>query len=213
MLVGLWKSQVICIAIKISLDIGQVTSHHWIAVLVHAINYTAHHSAFIDSASHQVSLWDIFVEPNLYHSLLVDSYVLFLNHKTPHLSGEFSVPSQTLPVEVQVIRIWDVLNICQSYRYFFQEDGVSVAVRAQPTATLIWQIKRSYYAPVILAKIVYVLEPVYFLRATTGHLILFDVLCWMTNVLPSYAAGSEIHHAPVALSECSSTLLLPHTLL
>ena len=190
-----------------------MTSHHWIAVLVHTINDTAHHSAFIDSASHKVSLWDIFVEPNLHHSLLVDSYVLFLNYKTSHFSGEFSVPSQTLPVEMQIIRIWDMLNICQSYRYFFQEDGVSMAVGAQTTSISIWQIKRSYYAPVILAKIVNVLEPVYFLRATTGHLILFNVLCWMTNVLPSCAAGSAIHHAPVALFECSSALLLPHTLL
>lgn len=100
---------------------------------------------------------EIPIQPHLHDALLIDTYMFVLDDEAANGGGKLLKPFERLVVDVEMVRIGNMLDVGQGDGDVLQEQGLLVLGGAEVLVLEGFECKRSHQPGVVFAEIVKIL--------------------------------------------------------
>ena len=141
---GFLESQHVCIPIEVVSDCRPPFQPVQIAVGVNDVHYALDHVLLADPSTGYEAPGVVPVHPDLNDPLLVDPYVLLLHLEAPVALGYEVEAVEGLGVEVQEVRVRNVLNVDEPNRDLLDEEAVLMTDGTKLLLLLLLVVERGH---------------------------------------------------------------------
>lgn len=207
---GLYKVQHISIAIKVLFDIRYFLCIR-ITIFINNIYYTLNHLLLSDLVAYNRTVCKIFAQPNFYYSSLIDTNVWLLHFKMiSYFLRQNLVSYEALIVEMQYVWIRDVFDVCQSDRYFFDENSILVVCRTKFVLFVLLQVDSCNKVRIVMSQLEDFFVCVVGILVSWKSIMSFYMEIGLRQISPNWMCEVLFNEFPLIFDEILLRRLISH---